>query len=123
MQLTNPEFDELVRQAYEEMPKGVRASIDNLAILVEDWPSREDLESAGIRRRYQLFGLYHGVPLPDRGNYMPLLPDTVTLFKRPIELVCSTWADVVREVRITLLHEVGHYMGLDEDDLEAMGYS
>ena len=123
MQLTNPEFDELVRQAYEEMPKGVRASIDNLAILVEDWPSREELESAGIRRRDQLFGLYHGVPLPDRGNDMPLLPDTVTLFKRPIELVCSTWADVVREVRITLLHEVGHYMGLDEDDLEAMGYS
>ena len=122
MRLSRLEFERLVRRAYREMPREVGAAIDNLAILVEDWPSPQEMRATGTRNRHQLFGLYHGVPLPDRGAGMPALPDTITLFKRPIESVCSTREEVVREVRITLLHEVGHYMGLDEDDLEKLGY-
>lgn len=122
MQLSHREFHDLVRRAYDELPGEIMASIENVAILVEDWPTWEDLQDAGIERRDQLFGLYKGVPLPERGEFVPMLPDSITLFKRPIELVCVNWEDVVREVRTTLLHEVGHYMGFGEEDLEEMGY-
>ena len=112
----------MVRQAYRALPREIGSGIDNLAILVEDWPNSEELAIAGVRRRNHLFGLYNGIPLPDRGSGMPPLPDTITLFKRPIESMCATRTEVVREVKITLLHEVGHYMGLDEKELEDLGF-
>ena len=74
MYLTHREFHDLVRRAYGELPGEIASYIENVAILVEDWPSWEDLEEAGIERREQLFGLYKGVPLPERGEFMPVLP-------------------------------------------------
>ncbi len=122
MQLRPEEFDELVRKAHLDLPDSFRNALENVAILVEEWPSAEDLDETGHDGLSEIFGLYRGIPLPERGAYLPLLPDTITIFKRPIELACQTRDDVVKELTITLLHEIGHYLGMSEDDLHRLGY-
>lgn len=122
MLLTHREFRRLVRQAYDELPPELESRLENVAILVEDWPGEDDLDIVGSDGEGQLFGLYRGVPLPDRGGGLPPMPDTVTLFQRPIESVCASYEEVVREIRITLVHEVGHYLGMTEEDLDRLGY-
>jgi predicted Zn-dependent protease with MMP-like domain len=122
MRLTRRQFQRLVRQAVEELPPPVRDSLENVALLVEDWPSEEYLQEAGEEQPASLFGLYVGVPLPDRYGDLPPLPDTITLFQGPIEQACNTREEVVREIRITVVHEVGHFLGLREEDLDRLGY-
>lgn len=122
MRLTLEEFEALVRRAHRDLPEAFRNALENVAILVEDWPTGEDLEEMGFEGDTEIFGLYRGIPLPERGVYQPLLPDTITLFKRPIERACNTREEVVEELTITLLHEIGHYLGMSEDDLDRLGY-
>ena len=122
MRLTRRKFERLVRQAFESLPPYMADAIDNVAILVEDWPDDRDLQATGVPVDSQLFGLYTGVPLSERGGWQPPLPDKITLFQRHIEGVCVSREQVVHEVRVTLLHEVGHYLGMSEDDLERLGY-
>ena len=122
MRLTSQEFEGLVLQALEELPSRIRSSIENVAILVEEWPSDEELEEAGLQGPGGLFGVYRGVPLPERQGLPPPLPDTITLYQGSIELACNSREQVVQELRVTLLHEVGHYLGMSEDDLDALGY-
>ena len=124
MRLTQQEFEELVQRGFQELPAKVRGVLENVAILVEDRPSIEDQEEAGVGYggADQLFGLYTGVPLPEREGGLPPIPDTITLFQRPIESACSSRHEIVREIRVTLLHEVGHYLGMSEGDLERLGY-
>ena len=120
--LTRREFLRLVQRAYLELPDNVTGVLRNLEVVVERWPSADLMADLGLADRHELMGLYVGVPLPERGSELPQLPDLIYLFQRPIELRCSTPQQVVEEVRITLLHEVGHYFGLDEEDLERQGY-
>ena len=122
MRLRRREFNELVRQAVQELPREVVRHLENVAVLVEDRARRGHMAGLGEQHPYDLFGLYVGVPLTDREGGPPPMPDTITLFQRPIEASCSSREEVVREVRITLLHEVGHYLGLGEEDLERLGY-
>ncbi len=122
VRLTRRQFLRLVQQAYEALPDNVTKALQNLEVVVERWPSRDLLDDLGDVRSYELLGLYIGVPLPDRGSELPQLPDLIYLFQRPIERRCSRPQEVVEEVRVTLLHEVGHYFGLEEEDLERQGY-
>ena len=122
MRLTRREFHRLVFRSLQELPPRIRGALENVAVLVEDWPSVDDLEEAGLKKRRELFGLYTGVPLPDRAGGLPPLPDTITLFQRPIESVCASRDEVGYQLRVTLLHEVGHYLGMSEDDLDQLGY-
>ena len=122
MRLTKREFQRLVQWALEELPPQIDSALENVAILVEDWPTDDLLEGVGHDERHHLFGVYTGVPLPDREGGMPFLPDTITLFQRPIEFSCASREEVISEVRTTVLHEVGHYLGLSEEDLERLGY-
>ena len=122
VRLTRREFLRLVQRAYLELPDNVTGVLRNLEVVVERWPSADLMADLGLADRHELMGLYVGVPLPERGSELPQLPDLIYLFQRPIELRCSTPQQVVEEVRITLLHEVGHYFGLDEEDLERQGY-
>ncbi len=122
VRLTRRQFLRLVQQAYAELPDKVTRVLENLEVVVERWPDRELMVDLELEDRHELLGLYVGVPLPDRGSELPQLPDLIYLFQRPIELRCSTPEEVVEEVRVTLLHEVGHYFGLDEEDLERQGY-
>ncbi len=122
VELTEQEFIRLVLRAYRQLPPAYRRELErgNVDVTVEDWPGAAEqdlLEEGGT-----LFGLYHGVPRTDREGGDPVLPDRIILYRQPILQSCTTRAEVVREIRITLWHEVGHYLGLDEAALHRLGY-
>lgn len=122
MRLSRREFVRLVRQSFAEMPLKVRRRLKNVDIVVEEWPAAEELAQPGIEGAPSLLGLYTGVPLTEREGGPPALPDRITLFQRPIESACTSKEQIVEEIRKTLLHEVGHYLGIDEKALERLGY-
>ncbi len=107
-------------RALRDLPNGVQRMLDNVAVVVEDEPSSDQLlEMDGDT----LFGLYQGVPLTERGSgYSMVLPDKITVFRRPIEDACSTPQQIEDEVRITVIHELAHHLGIDEDRLEELGW-
>ncbi|GAB4271410.1 MAG: metallopeptidase family protein [Deferrisomatales bacterium] len=112
-------FEHLVEQALASLPPEILAHVDNVVFLVEDWPDPETLDALGIGRRDGLLGLYQGCPLPERSTEVSgVLPDRVVLYQRPIERHAA-WErlPVRRVIRETLIHEVGHYLGLDESEL------
>jgi len=112
-------YERLVREALNDLPHELRTHIQNVEIVIEDRPSREQLSAAGLQPPATLFGLYQGIPLKERGSwYGNVLPDKITIFRRPIEARCRTWDDLVRTVRQTVLHEIGHYFGLSEARLQ-----
>lgn len=120
IRLSRREFIALVQRAYHQLPPKVKAALDNVDIAVEDWPGPEELELLG--EEGSLFGLYTGVPLPEREGLGPVLPDRIIIYRQPIIQNCSTAEEVVQEIRVTLWHEVGHYLGLSEDHLHRLGY-
>jgi predicted Zn-dependent protease with MMP-like domain len=123
VRVAREEFERLVAQAVESLPPAFLERLENVEIVVEDWPSPEELQEVGLNPGATLFGLYQGVPQNRRGTwYGNVLPDRVVIYRRPIEDVARTKADVRREVRITLMHEIGHYFGLHEDELTDAGY-
>jgi predicted Zn-dependent protease with MMP-like domain len=118
IRINRREFQELVRQALTDLPDEFAAAMSNVAVVVEEEPSAEDLESVGLDpEQDDLYGLYHGVPLPERGPDDPVLPDRIAIYRQPILWDCETREQVVDEVRTTVIHELGHYFGLDEDEL------
>ena len=122
MRLTRHEFTELVREAFEGLPDKIKEALDNVEVMVAAQPSWADLEDSGVHGSNTLLGLYTGVPLTERGSERPLLPDQITLFQRAIESKCSSRAAILSEVLVTLLHEVGHYLGMSEVELRRRGY-
>ena len=114
-------FERLVRQAVLDLPEAVRTQVDNLDLVVEDWPTEGQLLGSGLGEGDLLLGLYEGVPLTNRHDYGMVLPDKITLFQRSIESLCSTEEEIVREVRETVFHEVAHHFGIDDERLAEMG--
>jgi predicted Zn-dependent protease with MMP-like domain len=115
------EFRNAVREAILHLPGEIRAAMDNLVVTVEDLPSRETMAKVGVKDPYDLLGLYEGVPLERRGFfYGNVLPDRIVLFRKSILARCRQKDEVVELVRKVLLHEVGHFLGLEEDDLRKM---
>ncbi|MFB3092133.1 MAG: metallopeptidase family protein [Dehalococcoidia bacterium] len=123
IRLSRDEFVDLVGRCYADLPPRILPYLENLDVVVEDWPSAEVMAQTQIERRGELLGLYTGVSRVERGGELPPLPDKITLFQRPIESICRSREEVDREVRKTLLHEVGHYLGMDEVELGQLGYS
>ena len=109
-----------MRQAYKQVPPQVQQALRNVDIAVEEWPGHDELGQDWDGG--DLFGLYTGVPLPEREGGEPLLPDRIVIYRQPILRHCSTRGQAVREIHTTLLHEVGHYLGMGEDDLHRLGY-
>lgn len=115
------EFERLVLQALEELPEQFQDALDNIDIQVRWRPSRAELHRAGIRHG-TLFGLYLGIPLPQRGHgYSMTLPDAIVIYQQPHERYCRNEEEIVEQVRQTVLHEIGHYLGIDEDRLHELG--
>jgi predicted Zn-dependent protease with MMP-like domain len=115
-------FEQLVTEAIDSLPDEILGWLDNVAIVVGDWPTPEQLAQANVGPGDLLFGLYVGLPKTYRGfTYGETVPDKIVIFQRPIERVCRTPAQVRACVRKTVLHEVGHHFGLDEHDLRAAG--
>lgn len=118
--MTRQEFEKLVVEAMALIPKRFRLEIKNLAVIVEDEPSAELLEEMEIEPPDSLYGLYHGTPLPERqwghGND---LPDRISIYKVPLEEDFGDDEDELRaQIGETLIHEVGHYFGLSEEEIE-----
>jgi len=117
------QFERLVADAVAQVPEHLRGYLDNIVIEVQDLPDRDTLRRTGLRSRRDLLGLYVGIPLTGRsvalsGN----LPDKIVIYQANIERLCRTEAQIVEQVRRTVLHEIGHHFGLDEDDLAEHGY-
>jgi len=111
-------FQDLVREALTDLPDEFAGAMVNIAVVVEEEPTEEELESLGLDpEQDDLFGLYQGVPLPERGPDAPVLPDRIAIYRLPILWACETRAEAVAEVRTTVIHELGHYFGLDEEEL------
>jgi predicted Zn-dependent protease with MMP-like domain len=121
MRVSREEFEALVEEALAQLPDEFREALENVAVMVEEEPSDEDLEEVGIDPddgdRDELLGLYQGVPLPERDSFYSALPDRVLVFRGPILRSCESRRQVIREIRETVQHELGHYFGLGEDEL------
>lgn len=112
-------FRRLVQRALLELPTVARDQLNNLEIVTEREPSSEDLESA--EPESTLFGLYVGVPLVDRSDYHMTLPDRIVIFQGPLERAFHP-RDIPEQVRITVLHEIAHHFGIDDERLHQLGY-
>lgn len=122
--VTRERFEELVEEALDSIPPEFWNVIDNLVITVEEWPTRSHLEDAGTRPGHLLLGLYEGVPLTGRSHGYGLVPpDKITIFRGPILRVCPPHdEDAIRtQVRRTVLHEIAHHFGIDDDRLMEIG--
>jgi len=119
--MTREAFREYVDEALATIPENFREALRNIAIVVEDEPTVETLASVGVEPPDTLFGLYQGTPLTERqwahGN---TLPDKITIFQGPIEDASDDEDDLVTAIGETLIHEIGHYFGLSEEEIEAI---
>lgn len=121
VRVSTERFEELVREAMESLPEQFLDNLDNVVVVVEREPSRSQLDYHGLGPNETLFGLYEGVPITERGSYAPPLPDRITIFQRPLERYCATEEELISQVRDTVVHEVAHYFGIDDDRLHEFG--
>lgn len=112
-------FEKLVREGIEAIPKKFLEKINNVAIVIEDRPTMEQAKKLRLKNNYVLFGLYEGVPKTKRWVYGQVLPDKITIFKNPIEAYAKTEDEIKRIVTDTVWHEIGHYFGMDEERVRA----
>ena len=111
-------FVKLVEEALDSIPREFRRRIRNVAVLVEDMPPNQPSPQSGKQRRL-LLGLFHGVPTTKKSIFdLPTGPDHIVLYQKNIEAVCSTEAEVREQIRLTVIHELGHYFGMDENQLK-----
>lgn len=111
--MSQRDFEELVADALDEIPDGLAQLVDNVVVVVEDRHPTEDL-----------LGLYDGVPLTERDDYGGLvMPDRITIFREPICEISSTRDDVVEEVLVTVVHELAHHFGIEDDELHRLGWA
>jgi predicted Zn-dependent protease with MMP-like domain len=116
-------FERLVHDALKELPQFFRDKLTNVAVIVEDYPSDELLDRMEVPDDETLFGLYEGIPLTERGHFeSPLYPDRILIFQGPIEDECTSQDEIKEQVRITVMHEIAHFFGFDDDDLAGSGY-
>lgn len=109
------EFELLVADALDSIPTALTELMDNVVVLLEEEAPEDDPG---------LLGLYEGVPLVERAvSYAEPVPDTITIFRLPILRMCATRDDVVREVRVTVVHEIAHHFGIDDDRLHELGWA
>ena len=122
MNLSRDQFEILVDEALDGLPDEIAAWLDNVVVVVGEWPTPEQLAQAGLSPGDLLFGLYVGVPKTRRGfTYGEIVPDKIVIFRQAIEQVCRTPVRIRECVRKTVLHEIGHHFGMDEDQLRAAG--
>lgn len=123
MRVSTEEFEKLVQRAIADIPGELRGYLDNIIVEIEPMPSPQDLAEVGIDDPTELLGLYHGTPLTERSVESGMqLPDRISIYQRNIEAVCDSHDEIVEQVRTTVLHEIGHFFGMDEEDLFDVGY-
>ncbi|NHN55958.1 metallopeptidase family protein [Calidifontibacter sp. DB0510] len=118
--LSDEDFDACVDDALDSIPTQLTDRLDNVAVLIEDEPSADQLPPEGT-----LFGLYVGTPLPQRmsGWEYGALPDRIYIFRGPLRRACRSVPELREQIRVTVLHEIGHYFGIDDDRLHELGWA
>ena len=124
MKLNQKEFDKAVRRAYKRIPAEIRDRMENVVLTVKKRPTREMLEEMGYPPDEPLLGLYEGASLREHSFFSapPLHPDTIYIFQEPLEEMCENLSELEREIEITVVHEVAHFLGISEERLEELGY-
>lgn len=116
-------FEKLVEEALDRIPSGFQAAMKNVAVVIQDWPGPEADEEIEGEEAGSLYGLYQGIPLPDRAaDDSGSTPDVIILYQKPLEEDFPDRKDLIREIEITVVHEIAHYFGLGEETLEQYGY-
>jgi predicted Zn-dependent protease with MMP-like domain len=116
--MTTTDFEQLVNEGIEAIPKRFLDMLDNVAIVIEDFPTPEQSRKLHLKHKWALFGLYEGVPQTKRGNpYVLNMPDKITIFRQPIEQAAADPADIREMVKNTVWHEIAHHFGLDHDQI------
>ena len=120
-QVSAEQFEMFVRMGVQAIPEEFRNEMSNVAVTTAEWPTREQLVKLQLQPgHHTLFGLYEGVPLPKRGaHYSGVLPDKITIFRKPIEWAAHSEDDVRQQVINTVWHEFGHHFGLNEAEVRA----
>lgn len=117
------EFEQLVVDAVASLPDQILQRMENVAITIEDWPTRQQLRSARVPPGSTLFGLYQGVPLTARtSHYGMVTPDRITIFRGPLIVYCRTPEAITEQVRKTVVHEIAHHFGMNEGQIRRLGY-
>ena len=115
IQMSRERFEELVSKALDRVPPELAQLIDNCVVLVEDEAPADDPD---------LLGLYDGIPITERdSSYVMAVPDRITIFRNPTLAMCESEEEVVEEVGITVVHEIAHHFGIDDDRLHDLGYA
>ncbi len=120
--LPRAEFEQLVAAALDDLPPFFHEKMSNVEVIIEPWPTRDDMQLAGVPNGQMLLGLYQGVPLTQRGaHYQLVLPDRITIFQGPLEQAYLTPAAIREGVRHTVIHELAHHFGISDDRLRELG--
>jgi predicted Zn-dependent protease with MMP-like domain len=119
MRMNREEFEKVVARALDGLPPEIAERLDNVAVVVEDEPSDEEIEDLGLDPKTDtLFGLYQGLALTERSaGASGLLPDRIVIYRLPLLDECGDRVELIREIQDTVVHEIGHFFGLDEEDL------
>ncbi|MGH2777295.1 MAG: metallopeptidase family protein [Actinomycetota bacterium] len=115
-------FEQLVADAIDSLPEDIARAMENVEVVVEDEPSPDRL--ASLPPGYTLFGLYHGVPLTERGpnSYYGAMPDKISIYKGPLTRTYRSASRIREEVRITVIHEIAHHFGISDERLDELGW-
>jgi predicted Zn-dependent protease with MMP-like domain len=115
-------FEELVAQVVSELPEFFQERLDNVDVIVEEFPDRHTMRLARVRSPYDLLGFYHGVPLTERtANYGLVAPDKISIYRRPIEIQCRSDEELRAMIRRVVLHEIAHHFGISDNRLRDIG--
>ena len=114
VEISDKEFDQAVSEALDQVPEGFLELLDNVVILVEDAPDGPDKN---------LLGLYEGVPLSDRdSHYGGVLPDHIFIYREPLKRICTSVDELIEEIGVTVIHEIAHFFGIDDEHLDELGW-
>jgi predicted Zn-dependent protease with MMP-like domain len=112
------EFEALVFKAIEALPEEFKSKLENVDVMVEDWPSPQQISRLRLRNKAQLLGLYEGIPQTRRDSgYNLVLPDKITIFQRPVELECHSDKEIEAEIGRVVQHEIAHHFGIGDATL------
>ena len=115
-------FEQFVAEAWDILPEIFQEKLDNVEVVIEDWPDPETLRRAGVKDRAQLLGFYHGIPQTRRTHhYGSVLPDKISIYRQPIMMRCRNWEEVLQMVHRVLRHELAHHFGISDERLREIG--
>ncbi|MBI1807247.1 MAG: metallopeptidase family protein [Ignavibacteria bacterium] len=118
-------FELIVEQTFDRLPERFKQAIENVGVVVEDFPDEELVRKLRLPSKYHLLGLYQGIPLPARGPWYgttPVAPDKISLYQKNIEGRCTSEKEICDRIYEVLLHEIGHYFGMTEKEIRDAGF-